>query len=124
MTDLLFVSMNHKKPNNALGQFEQLVLTAVVALGDEKAYGLAIQRKVTELYGGDKEVNLGAVYVTLDRLEVKKYVKSWYTDPLPERGGRSRHCYSVLPDGKRALQESIAVQQRSFALLHHLWKLT
>ena len=112
------------KPNNALGHFEQLVMTSIIALGDDHAYGLAIQRKVTELYGGGKEVNLGSVYVTLDRLEVKTFVKSWFTDPLPERGGRSRRCYRVLPEGKRALQESITVQQRSLALLTEFWKLS
>jgi PadR family transcriptional regulator PadR len=110
--------MKSKKPNNQLGQFEQLVITVIIALGDENAYGLAIQRRLAELYGGDKEVNLGSVHVTLDRLEIKKYVKSWYSDPLPERGGRSRHCYRVSPEGMRALQESVSVQQRGLALLH------
>jgi len=116
--------MKSKKPNHQLGQFEQLVITVIIALGDENAYGLAIQRMLAELYGGDKDVNLGSVYVTLDRLEIKKYVKSWYSDPLPERGGRSRHCYSVTPDGKRALQESITLQQRSLALLHQHMTIT
>jgi PadR family transcriptional regulator, regulatory protein PadR len=112
------------KPNNSLGQFEQLVITAIFALGENEAYGLAIKRKVTELYGGEKQVNLGSVHVTLDRLEVKKFVKSRFSDPKPERGGRSRRCYAVLPEGKRALQESITVQQRSLALLTEFWKLT
>ena len=111
------------KPNSVLGQFEQLVLTSIIALGDDQAYGLEIQRKVTELYGG-KDVNLGSVYVTLDRLEAKKFIKSSYSDPRPERGGRPRRCYRVLPEGKRALQESITVQQRSLALLTEFWKLS
>ena len=76
------------KPNNALGQFEQLVITAIIALGDN-AYGLAIQAKLSEYYR-DKEVNLGSVYVTLERLEDKGYVSSKFSDPIPERGGRSR----------------------------------
>src|SRR6476646_10648313 len=112
------------KPINVLGQFEQLVITAILAVGEKNAYGLAIQRKLQELYGGGKEVNLGSVYVTLDRLQVKKFVKSWRSEPLPERGGRSRRCYVVLPEGKRALQESITIQQRGLAALKELWKLS
>ena len=111
------------KPNNALGQFEQMVMTTIIALGDN-AYGLAIQRKLTELYGDGKEVNLGSVYVTLDRLEAKTFVESWFTQPLAERGGRTRRCYKVLPEGKRALQEAIAIQQRSLALLTKSWSIS
>jgi PadR family transcriptional regulator, regulatory protein PadR len=117
------VGLMKTKPNNALGQFEQLVITAVIALGDN-AYGLAIQRKVEELYGNEKEVNLGSVHVTLDRLAVKKFVESWVTEPLPERGGRSRRCFRVTETGKRALQESISVQQRSLALLTEHWRIS
>src|SRR5262245_1066386 len=108
--------MKTSKPNNSLGQFEQLVLTAIIAL-EENAYGLAVQKKVSQLYGGQKEINLGAVYVTLDRLVVKKFVESWITEPLPQIGGRSRRCYRLLAEGERALQESINLQQRSLALL-------
>ena len=109
------------KPNNSLGQFEQLVLTAVVALRDD-AYGLAIQGKVTELYNG-KPVNLGSVYVTLDRLEDKGFVESWFTEPLPERGGRSRRCFGLLPLGDRALKESVSIQKRSHEALAAFWRL-
>ena len=110
-------------PNNALGQFEQMVITTIIALGDN-AYGTALQRKLAELYGDGKEVNLGSVYVTLERLETKQYVESWFTEPLAERGGRSRRCYRVLPKGKRALQKAISIQQRSLALLTKSWTIS
>ena len=56
-----------------LGQFEQLVLTAVLSLADD-AYGVSIYRKVKEL-ARPRSVSLGAIYVTLDRMEDKGYVK-------------------------------------------------
>ena len=57
------------KKVDSLGQFEQLVLAAVLALGDD-AYGVTIHAKIEEL-AHPKSVGLGAVYVTLDRLEDK-----------------------------------------------------
>ena len=65
------------KPDS-LGQFEQLVLTAILTRGDD-AYGVSIHSKVEEL-ARPKAVSLGAVYVTLDRLEDKGLVKSWLSD--------------------------------------------
>src|SRR5882672_2621981 len=108
------------KPNNALGQFEQLVITAIIALGDN-AYGLAIQAKLSEYYR-DKEVNLGSVYVTLERLEDKGYVSSKFSDPIPERGGRSRRLFRLLPTGQRALQESVSIQVRSQKSIAAFWR--
>ena len=78
------------KPISVLGQFEQLVMTAILAVGEDKAHGSAVQRKVQELYGGGKEVNMGSVYVTLERLQAKRFVKSVWSESLPQRGGRSR----------------------------------
>src|SRR5215467_339654 len=92
-----------------LGTFEQLVLTAVLALDDD-AYGMAVYEKVCEL--GNKPVKLGAIYVTLDRMEVKGLLSSRLTDPLPQRGGRSKRCYRLEAPGKRALQESALTAKR------------
>ncbi|HYR85847.1 MAG TPA: helix-turn-helix transcriptional regulator [Terriglobia bacterium] len=108
------------KPNNALGQFEQLVITAIIALGDN-AYGLAIQGKVTEFYR-DKEVNLGSVYVTLERLEDKGFVASKFSKPIPERGGRARRLFRLLPAGQQALQESLSIQARSQKSIAGFWR--
>jgi PadR family transcriptional regulator PadR len=88
---------------DSLGQFEQLVLTAILTLRDE-AYGVTIHSKVQEL-ARPKAVSLGAVYVTLDRLEDKGMVASWLSDPTPERGGRAKRCYRLEALGERALQE-------------------
>ena len=63
-----------------IGHFEQLVLTAVISLGED-AYGVTIHDTVVELYG--RRISLGAVYATLDRLEDKGYVTSWLSEPTP-----------------------------------------
>lgn len=72
------------KPDS-LGQFEQLVRTAILTLRED-VYGVTIHSKVQEL-ARPKPVSLGAVYVTLDRLEDKGLVASWMSHPTPERGG-------------------------------------
>ena len=95
---------------DSLGQFEQLVLAAILALSDD-AYGVTIHSKVQEL-ARPKAVSLGAVYVTLDRLEDKGLVASWMSDPTPERGGRAKRCYRVEALGERALQESAVTAKR------------
>jgi len=94
----------------AIGQFEQLVLTAILSLRDD-AYGVSIHAKVADL-AKPKNVSLGAVYVTLDRLEDKGYLTSWLADPTPERGGRSKRFYRLEALGERALQESVATTRR------------
>jgi PadR family transcriptional regulator, regulatory protein PadR len=97
------------KPDS-IGQFEQLVLTAVLSL-KEDAYGVTIHEKVGEL-ARPKSISLGAVYVTLDRLEDKGLVSSWLSEPTAERGGRAKRCYRMEALGERALQESAATAKR------------
>jgi len=102
----------------SLGQFEQLVLTAILTL--EQAYGVTIHGKVVEL-ARPKAVSLGAVYVTLDRLEDKGLIASWLSDPTPERGGRAKRCYRLEALGERALEESAATVRRMHEALTEAW---
>lgn len=95
---------------DSLGSFEQLVLTAILSLR-EQAYGVSIHAKVQEL-AKPKAPSLGAVYVTLDRLEDKGYIASWLTDPTPERGGRAKRCYRLEALGEKALAESAVTAKR------------
>jgi len=94
----------------SLGQFEQLVLTAILALGDT-AYGVTIHAKVEEL-SKPRKVARGAVYATLDRMEDKGLIASWLSDPTPERGGRSRRHYRLEKSGEKALREAARTAQR------------
>jgi len=106
------------KPDS-LGQFEQLVMTAILTLRDD-AYGVTIHGKVEEL-ARPKAVSLGAVYVTLDRLEDKGFVASWLSEPTAERGGRAKRCYRLEALGERALQESAITARRIWEGIAEIW---
>ena len=67
-----------------LGEFEHIVLLAVLRLGDD-AYGASVRREIETRTG--RALTVGALYRTLDRLELKGYVASRVGDPTPERGG-------------------------------------
>jgi len=103
-----------------LGQFAQLVVTAVLSL-EEDAYGVTIHKKVEGL-AAPRSVTLGAIYVTLDRLEDKGYLSSWLTDPTPERGGRAKRCYKIEPAGEAALRESMLAARRMWAAVGPKWR--
>src|ERR1700685_3355597 len=104
---------------DSLGQFEQLVLTAVLTLRD-RAYGVSIHAKVEQL-AAPKSASLGAVYVTLDRLEDKGLITSWLSDPTPERGGRAKRFYRLEALGERALEESAATAKRVWDTVAEIW---
>jgi DNA-binding PadR family transcriptional regulator len=86
-----------------IGEFEHIVLLAVLRLGGE-AYGAAIRREIETRTG--RSLTVGALYRTLDRLQMKGYVGSWFGDPTAERGGRSKRYFRVKPVGLKTLRES------------------
>lgn len=91
------------KKKDTLGGFEEIVLLAVMRLGEE-SYGVTIRREIEERTGRD--VSLGAIYPTLDRLEEKGYVASWKGAPTGERGGRARRHFRLEVSGLEALRRS------------------
>jgi PadR family transcriptional regulator PadR len=86
-----------------LGEFEQVVLLAVARLAGE-GYGTTIRREIERRTGRD--VSVGALYATLDRLERKGYVASRTGEPTPERGGRARRHFDLTDAGVRALRDT------------------
>jgi DNA-binding PadR family transcriptional regulator len=96
-----------------------LVLAAILTLRDD-AYGVTVHSKVVEL-AHPKDVSLGAIYVTLDRLEDKGLVSSRLSDPTPERGGRSKRVYQLEALGERALEESAATAKRVWEGIAAVW---
>ena len=90
-----------KRPPPVLGDFEQLVLIAVLRLGNE-GYGASIQREIEERSA--RAVSINAVYTTLDRLEKKGLLRSWIGEPSPQRGGRRRKHYALEPRGRAAVR--------------------
>ena len=88
----------------SLGEFETLVLIALVRQGSD-AYGVSICDDIAERTGRD--VSLGAVYKTLERLEAKGLVSSRIGAPTAERGGRRKKHFKLAASGERALNESL-----------------
>jgi PadR family transcriptional regulator PadR len=95
--------MSRPDPAHQLGDFEQLVLLALVRLGPD-AYGATIRREIEARTGRDLAIS--AVYVTLDRLEIKGLIRSRVGGPTPQRGGRRRKHVSLLPPGRRAITQA------------------
>ena len=93
-----------------LGELEQLVLLAAIRLADQ-AYAVSI-RDLIEAETGIA-ITRSSVYVTLDRLDRKGYVASWFGDPTPERGGKAKRHFRVTAAGRRAL----AAAERAVARL-------
>src|SRR5688500_20278709 len=97
--------MGHDAP---LGAFEEQVLLAVLRTGHE-SYGMMVRREIEAVT--DREVAIGAVYATLDRLEGKELVASRRADV----DGRSRRVFSAARRGARARAGTRATRER-------LWK--
>src|SRR5262245_59511513 len=105
-----------KKP---LGELEQLVLLALIRLG-EAAYGVRVRDEIGRRTV--RSLTLGSVYKTLLRLEEKGMVRAHQGEPTPERGGRRKTFYSVLPPGDRALQFSLAGIRRMTQGIDPVWE--
>ena len=86
---------------DSIGEFEKLLLLAVLRLGDD-AYGAAIIDELVERTG--REVSPGAVYVSLRRLQDKGMLHSGVGEPTPARGGRAKRYYALRRDGLVALK--------------------
>ena len=94
---------------NTLGEFEQLVMLAVLRL-DEDAYGAAIATELKER--AERDASPGAIFTTLERLEARGLVTSRYGEPTAERGGRRKRFYRLSIDGRRTLARSLRSVRR------------
>jgi DNA-binding PadR family transcriptional regulator len=94
----------------SLGEFEQIILLAILRLGDS-VYGVPIRAEIAHHTG--REIAPGALYTTLERLELKGFVKSRLGESTPERGGRPKRYYEVTGRGVRAVSRA----QRAFQSL-------
>ena len=104
-----------------LGEVEQLVLLAILRIG-EGAYAVPIREEL-ERHGGVR-LSRGTIYVTLDRLERKGYVRSHFADPTPEPGGKARRCFHLEREGLMALRaaQRMVDRLRSGTALEHRGK--
>ena len=92
-----------------LGEFEQLILLAILRLGDG-AYGVTIRAELAQR--GGRNVAPGALYTALERLEAKRAITSRMGDPTPQRGGRAKRYVTVTPLGKEALARALQAYER------------
>ena len=88
---------------SALGEFEQVVLLSILRLGED-AYAVSVRDEI--LRCTRRDVSRGSIYITLDRLETKGYLRSRLADPTPERGGRAKRYYTLRPRAIDALRDS------------------
>lgn len=96
--------MSEKNPSKtpSLGEFEHIVLLTLVRLGDD-AYGMSVRAKIHELI--NRDISIGAIYTTLDRLQDKGFVTSRKGEATARRGGRAKKYFAVTSSGRRALKE-------------------
>jgi len=97
-----------------LGEVEQLVLLAILRLSEagpdsRDAYAVPIR---AELQQHGVELSRGSIYVTLDRLERKGFIRSWFADPIPEPGGKARRLFRIERDGMAALRAAQRLMTR------------
>lgn len=101
--------MESKLEDRYLGEFEEIILLAVLRLG-KNAYGMRIRREVED--GVGRATSIGAIYTTLERLQQKGIVSSWQGEATPERGGRAKRYYKVERVGMAAIRDNQLVRQR------------
>ena len=92
------------RPASALGEFELVVLLAVIGL-DDQAYPITIRDAIEARTG--RKVSRPAVFITLERLEDKGLVSSRFVDPTPVRGGRAKRFFRPTRAGFVAVQSSL-----------------
>jgi PadR family transcriptional regulator PadR len=92
-----------------LGEFEQLILLAIVRLGDQ-AYGVAIRAELADRAG--RTIAPGALYTAFERLESKGLITSRMGDPTPQRGGRAKRYVTVTAAGMEALTRAMRAYER------------
>jgi DNA-binding PadR family transcriptional regulator len=92
-----------------LGELELMLLLAVIQLGDE-AYGVPIARELEKIRG--REVSVGSIYASLERLEIKGLVVSTLGDPTPERGGKAKRFFRITKEGLNQVHETRRVLTR------------
>jgi PadR family transcriptional regulator PadR len=100
-----------------LGEFEQMMLLAVLHLKDQ-AYGRAIREELEARVG--RKVTHGASYTTLDRMVSKGLLESNLEKPEPGRGGHAKRYFRVTAQGIQALRESRAAFQTLWSGLEEI----
>lgn len=102
-----------------LGEFEQLILLALIRLGPD-GYGVAVQREIQ--LRARRRIAFGTVYAALARLEVKGFAASRLGEPTAERGGRRKRYFTILPAGRRAVERTVQAMRRMTQGIDAVWE--
>ena len=97
---------NHLPPQELAGNRQFANLFDAWLEGDHYKWRAMRANGVAEKYCTGRDVSRGSIYITLDRLETKGYLRSRLADPTPERGGRAKRYYALRPRAVDALKES------------------
>jgi len=97
--------MPTRSGTSPLGEFELLVLLSTMSLGD-RAYPVSIAADIEDRTG--RRASRTTVLITLERLEDKGFVSSWYGEPTPVRGGRPKRFFQLKAQGVKAVREALA----------------
>ena len=97
------------KREKNLGEFEQIVLLALLRLGED-AYGVSIRSHLARSTG--RKHPYGTLYSTLAKLDRLGYVSKTVADPNPVRGGRSKNYYRITSSGMSALKAAAELKTR------------
>lgn len=93
--------MNDKKPY--LGEFENMLLLTLLQLGG-KSHGSLVRQQLKDLVSRD--VSIGALYATLERMENKGFIRSSLGEKTAERGGRAKRYFEVTAKGKETAKQT------------------
>lgn len=100
-----------------LSRAEEIMLLAIFKL-EGNAYGVTIRDQIHKDIGQDW--SFGVIYKTLKKMRAKKYVRRIASDPVAERGGRSRYYYEITPQGMSSLEEIRRVHSSVWSKVKHL----
>ena len=99
--------MNRKEP---LTEFEQLILLALVRMGEDRAYGVTVREEIERR--AQRSISLAAVYAALERLERRGHISCWVAEATAVRGGRAKKHCKITPAGAAALRATHGVMER------------
>jgi DNA-binding PadR family transcriptional regulator len=116
-TEYFFAIVELMTSRSYLGEFELMLLLAVLHLGEE-AYGVPISRELERNRG--RSVSVGSVYAALERLEAKGLIASDLGDPTPERGGKAKRYFRITKEGLRQIHETRRVLTKMWQVLPEL----
>src|ERR1700728_126865 len=98
-----FATVELMADRSYLGEFELMLLLAVIRLGEE-AYGVPVAHELEQYRG--RIVSVGSVYAALERLEAKGLITSSLGDPTPERGGKAKRYFRITKEGLRQVHDT------------------